>query len=98
MMSTTPTATPVSGRQDLGDVMRLALDEEKKRQDQLLGELTRARALVSQQDAQIQSVRVNWNQGAIGGAAWRRKQAKLAEAHTNLQSQFAAAQTNLPPI
>ena len=53
-------ATPTnqaSGRQDLGDVMLLALNEERKAHDQLVGELTRTRAVVTQQDEQIQNTR-----------------------------------------
>jgi len=43
-------------------VMRLALDEERKNREQLLGELNRAKALVNEQDRQIQETR---NQFAI---------------------------------
>jgi hypothetical protein len=97
-MSTNPTATPVSGKQDLGDVMRVALDEEKKRQDELIGELTRTRAMVSQQDAKIQSVRDQLESKEQLAARLAEEQSKLAEAHTNLQQQFAFAQTNLATL
>jgi hypothetical protein len=80
-----------SGRQDLGDVMRLALDDERKAHDQLLGELTRTRAVVSQQDQQIQNTR---NQLLTK----EQLAAQLAEEQTNLQRQVAAAQTNIADL
>ena len=46
------TNQPSSGR-DLAAVMRIALDEERKNREQLLGELTRARTAASQQQAQL---------------------------------------------
>src|SRR5690242_16204322 len=52
----------IDSRQDLGDVMRLALNEERKNHEQLLGELaktrdaaTRQEALVTERDKQIQT-------------------------------------------
>ena len=87
-------ATPTnqaSGRQDLGDVMLLALNEERKAHDQLLGELSRTRAVVSQQDQQIQNTR---NQLLTK----EQQAAQLAEEQTNLQRQVAAAQTNIADL
>ena len=68
--------------------MRQALDEERKNRDQLEGELSRTRALVNEQSQQIQNVR---------GQLETKEQlaARLAEAQTNLQREFTAAQTNL---
>jgi hypothetical protein len=88
MKENVATNTPVSGRQDLGDVMRLALDEERKNRDQLVGELTRTRAVITQQDQQIQNVK---------GQLQTKEQmaAQLEEKQTDLQRQFAAAQTNV---
>jgi hypothetical protein len=78
----------VTGKQDLGDVMRLALDEERKNRDQLVGELTRTRAVLNDQDAQIKNVK---------GQLLTKEQlaAQLAQEQANLQNQFAAAQTNI---
>ena len=57
LATSAPAARQAAGRQDLGDVMRLALDEERKNRDQLLGELTGARALIHQQNQQIELAR-----------------------------------------
>jgi hypothetical protein len=81
----------VSGRQDLGDVMRLALDEERKAHDQLIGELTRTRAVVTQQDQQIQNTRTQLQ-------TKEQLAAQLAEEQTNLQRQVALAQTNIADL
>src|ERR1700722_4040703 len=42
-------ASHADSKQDLGNVMRLALNEERKSRDQLLGELNKARDTASQQ-------------------------------------------------
>jgi len=88
--ATTPT-NQASGRQDLGDVMRLALDEERKAHDQLVGELTRTRAVITEQDQQIQNTR---NQLLTK----EQLAAQLAEEQTNLLRQFSAAQTNIADL
>jgi hypothetical protein len=77
----------VSGKQDLGDVMRLALDEERKNRDQLVGELTRTRTALSDQDQQIKNVKSQLE-------SKEQQAARLAEDQANLQRQFAAAQSN----
>jgi hypothetical protein len=87
---TTPT-NQASSHQDLGDVMRLALTEERKVHDQLEGELTRTRAVVAQQDEQIQSAR-NQLQTKEQLAA------QLAAEQAKLQQQFATAQTNIADL
>src|SRR5438132_7642299 len=45
-----------SSNKDLAAVMRLALDEERKSRDQLLGELVRARESVGEREKQAQNV------------------------------------------
>ena len=89
-----PAAAPakqVTARQDLGDVMRLALEAERKDHDQLLGELTRTRAVISQQDQEFQHV--------LGQLQSKEQSAAtLAAEQTNLQHQLAAAQTNLASL
>jgi hypothetical protein len=88
LMPTKQPAKKVTGKQDLGDVMRLALDEERKNRDQLVGELTRTRAVLNDQDAQIKNVR---------GQLQTKEQlaAQLAQEQANLQNQYSAAQTNI---
>jgi hypothetical protein len=87
MQSNTPDKR-VTGRQDLGDVMRLALDEERRNRDQLVGELSQARALAGQQSRQIQDV-----QGQL--QTKEQQAARLQEAENELRRQFTAAQTNI---
>ena len=87
LMQATQPPQKVTGRQDLGDVMRLALDEERKNRDQLVGELTRTRAVVTEQDQQIQNAR-NQLQTKEQLAA------RLAEDQAKLQHQFDDAQSN----
>ena len=45
----------VTARQDLGDVMRVALGEERKNRDALLAELARTRQTVSERERDIQN-------------------------------------------
>ncbi len=79
----------VTGHQeDLGNVMRLALVEERRNRDQLLGELSRTRSIVTEQSQQIQSTRSQLqNKEQLA--------AQLSQAQTNLQRQFTAAQSNI---
>jgi hypothetical protein len=88
LVQSTAPANPVTGRQDLGEVMRLALNEERKSHDQLLGELTRARTVVNEQSQQIQSTRSQLQ-------SKEQLAAQLAAEQANLQRQFADAQTNM---
>lgn len=89
-------AAPVpDSRQDLGSVMKLALDEERKHQESLMGELNKAhdemakqQALLSDREKQVQSVRQDLQ-------AREQETQQLHEQQTTLQQQYAAAQTNL---
>jgi hypothetical protein len=99
---TTPTVSPVTSRQDLGDVMRQALDEERKNRDLLTGELTRVKSVASQRDQQLQEKEQQLQQQnqqiqSIRSQLQSKEQlaAQLVETQSNLQRQFAAAQTNL---
>src|SRR5438093_3934257 len=78
----------VDTAKDLTAVLRLALDEERKGRDQLLGELTKARetagkeqALLGEREKQAQALQ-------------QELQAKEKEA-ARLQQEFATAQTNI---
>jgi hypothetical protein len=81
----------VTGRQDLGDVMRLALDEERKNRDALLGELAKTRLSVSQRDQQIQNFQSQLQ-------STEQQAARLQEQETNLLRQAAAAQSNIAAL
>jgi len=82
------TNAPANGRQDLGDVMRLALDEERKNRDVLVGELSRARETVGQRDQQIQLFQ---SQLVSNGE----RTAQLQMQQTNLMREFSVAQSNI---
>ncbi|HWX18696.1 MAG TPA: hypothetical protein VN578_02205 [Candidatus Binatia bacterium] len=91
------TNQPDSGK-DLTAVMKLALDEERKSHDQLLGELVRTRqeavkqqAMLSEREKQVQTVQQELQS--------REQQAQqLQQQQANLQQQFAAAQTNIQSL
>jgi hypothetical protein len=75
--------------------MRLALDEERKNRDQLLGELTRTReaagkqqALLTEREKQFQTVQEQLQ-------AREQESQKLQDEQSNLRQQFGAAQTNI---
>jgi hypothetical protein len=86
-----PAKQQVTGRQDLGDVMRLALDEERKNRDQLVGELSHARTVLNDQSDQIKNVKNQLESKEQQAAA-------LAQQQANLQQQFELAQTNMAAL
>ncbi len=85
----------VTGRQDLGTVMSLALQEERKNRDALMGELSRTKQTVSKREQDIQAAQ---NQMQTLQAQLRAKEdlaSHLESEQTNLQGQMAAAQANI---
>ncbi len=93
-----PATNQLGARQDLGDVMRLALIEERKNRDALLADLTAARGAVSRQqeilsqrETQIQAFRQQLQSG-------EQQTRHLQLQQTNLQEQLAAAQTNVQSL
>jgi chromosome segregation ATPase len=73
---------------DLAAVMQLALDEERKSRDQLLGELSRARTAMTEGERQAQSLQEQLQN--------REQQAQqLQQQRFQLEQQFTAAQTNI---
>src|SRR6266404_3166642 len=72
------------GQQDLAGVMRLALEDERRGKDQLLGELARSRAAASEREKQAENL--------------KQESARLQEQRNNLEEQFAAAQTNIQSL
>ena len=89
-----PTNQVESGK-DLAAVMRLALDEERKRRDLLMGELSRARESMGQQQSIVaeREKQVATYQQEV--QLREQQAARLQQEQSNLQQQFAAAQTNL---
>jgi hypothetical protein len=85
----------VDNRNDLAAVMRLALNEERKNRDQLLGELTRTREAAGKQQTLL-TEREKEFQNLQSQLQNRELQAqKLQEEESNLQQEFASAQTNI---
>jgi hypothetical protein len=76
---------------DLTAVMRLALDEERKSRDQLLGELTKARTTAGEREKQAQTLQQQLQSRDQLAQALQQKEASL-------QQQFAAAQTNIQQL
>jgi len=81
----------VTGRQDLGDVMRLALDQERKNRDALLAELAKFQQTVSDRSREITNVQAQLRQA-------EQLETRLHEQETNLQGQVAIAQTNIATL
>lgn len=100
--------TPESG-QDLAAVMKVALEEERKNRDQLMGELTKTRedaakqqsllserekgTLSLQQELKAREAELQARQQENQNL--QKQQSNLQQQQTTLQEQFAAAQTNL---
>jgi hypothetical protein len=76
---------------DLAAVMRVALEDERKNRDLLLGELTRTKAAISERDRQSQALERELQ-------AHQQQAERLQEQQASLQQQYAAAQTNLQTL
>src|SRR5262249_4699385 len=88
---------PDAGK-DLAAVMRLALDEEHRSHEQLVGELSRARqemgkqqALLSEREKEIQTSQQNLQSKEEQSQTLQQQQA-------NLQQQYTVAQANLQTL
>lgn len=90
-----------SGKQ-LAEVMRLALDEERRNREQLMSELSRARSTVGEQQSlleqrareltQVQNQVTSFQQQV---SEKEQQAARLAQQQAQLQQQYVAAQTNI---
>jgi hypothetical protein len=90
-LNTEKATNQVSGRQDLGDVMRLALDEERKNREALVGELAKTRLSVNQRDQQLQNFQAQLK-------SKEEQEARLQEQETNLVREVASAQSNVAAL
>ncbi len=85
----------VESGKDLTAVMRLALDEERRNREQLMGELTRARESATKQQATLTD-REKQMQALQQDLQTRAEQSqRLQQQQTALEQQYAVAQTNL---
>ena len=88
----------VTGRQDLGTVMSLALQEERKNRDALVGELSRTRQTVSRREQDIQNAQ-NQIQNVQAQLRAKEEQASHLESEeTNLLGQVAASQASIEKL
>lgn len=83
---------------DLAAVMRLALDEERKGRNQLLGELAKARETTGQQQALLTQRQKQAEALQQELQARELEAARLQQDKTNLQTRFAAAQTSIQTL
>jgi hypothetical protein len=97
-VKTTIATNQPDSRQDLAAVMRLALEEERKGRDRLLGELSKTReaanrqqALLNEREQQVQAFRQELQQK-------EQQTVQLGQQQTNLLQQFAVAQTNIQTL
>ncbi len=81
----------VDSGKDLAAVMRLALDEERKSRDQLMGELTKTRGSASEREKQVQTFQQELQ-------SKEQEALRLQQLQAKLQQQFAAAQTNIQTL
>jgi hypothetical protein len=107
-----PTNQVAESGQDLASVMKLALEEERKNRDQLMGELTKTRedaakqqsllserekgALNLQQELKTREAELQSRQQE--NQKLQQQQAALAQQQTILQENYAAAQTNIQAL
>ncbi len=88
MKTTAATNRVETSGKDLAAVMQLALNEERKSRDQLLGELSKARAATSEREKQAETLQQQLQS--------REEQAQqLQQQRSSLEQQFAVAQTNI---
>lgn len=73
---------------DLAATMKLALEDERKHQDQLLGELQRIREAAARSDQQAQDVQKKLD-------SREQENQRLQSAQTNLQQMLTASQNNI---
>ena len=78
----------VTGSQDLGNAMRVALEQEHKVHDALLVELQQSRLSVSQRDQQLQNIQAQLQ-------SKDQQAAHLQEQETNLIHEMANAKSNI---
>jgi hypothetical protein len=91
--------------QDLAAVMKLALEEEKKNRDQLMGELTRTReeaarqqTLLAEREKGGQALQQELRTREQENQRLQQQQAALQQQQAALQQQFASAQTNIQAL
>jgi hypothetical protein len=80
-----------SSGKDLAAVMRVALEDERKNRDMLLGELTRTKAAIGDRERQTQTLERELQ-------SREQQSERLQEQQAGLLQQYSAAQTNLQSL
>lgn len=83
---------------DLAVVMRMALDDERKERDKLLGELTRTRENLGQQQAKVVETEQKVQQFQKDLAAREEQAQRLRQEQAGLQQQLATTRTNISQL
>lgn len=101
-MEIAPTNSGPDSGKDLAAVMRVALDEERRNRELLMGELARARDTVGRQEnllrdreQQVTQFQQQVNQVQQQVRQKEEEASRLAQQQGSLQQQYAAAQTNI---
>jgi membrane protein involved in colicin uptake len=81
----------VDSGSDLANVMQLALTDERKQREQLLGELTHARGALTEREQQTQSLQQRLQ-------TREQESERLQQQQRELQQQFATAETNVQAL
>lgn len=85
------TTNEAESGKDLTAVMRLALEDERKHRELLLGELARTRDAMTERDKQAQTFQEELR-------AREQQAAQLQQARAGLEQQFSSAQTNIQTL
>jgi len=100
-----PTNQVPDSAQDLNSVMKLALEEERKNRDQLMGELTKTReeaakqqSLLSEHEKGTLSLQQELKAREAENQRLQQQQSALQQQQAGLQEQYTAAQTNLQAL
>src|SRR5215510_3824699 len=88
----------VETNSDLTTVMRLALEEERKRRDQIVDELTKAQTATTQRDTQIATIQKQLQTREQEAARLQQQQAEGERRQAELQQRIAAAETNVQSL
>jgi hypothetical protein len=81
------TNQPADNGKDLAAVMRVALEEERRNRDQLLGELTRARSTAGDREQEIQKTQKALQEREEAARKLQQQQADLGQKYEAAQSQ-----------
>src|SRR5947208_2443907 len=92
------TNQPDSSNKDLAAVMRLALDEERRNREQLLGELVRSRESIGEREKQTQTLQQQIQAKEQENVKLQSAQTELQKKQADLQQQFASAQTHIQSL